>query len=460
MVMGDLVREVDVAVLGGGPGGYTAAFRCAELGLDTVVIEASGHLGGTCLWEGCIPSKALLHIAALIGEVERAREAGLELGAPRVALDRLQTWITERVTGRLGRGLTGVARSKQVEIVHGRGVFEDSRTLRVEGEEPQKVRFRHAIVATGSEARPPAGYPQPAARIMDAAAALAVPDVPERLLVVGDDYIALELAQVYAALGSRIDLVTPETSLLPGVDPELVQPLARRCAKLFAAIHTGTAVTSLSETPSSVEAVVDGKTVAFDRALVPGDRHPRTGGLGLEATRATRDADGAIVVNEQCRTVDAHVWAVGDVTGSPMLAHRAMRQGKVAAEAIAGRPAAFDAIAVPAVVFTDPEVAWCGLDQAEAERGDHEVKIVRFAWAASGRALTLGVADGLTKLVVDAPSGRILGAGLVGPRAGELVAEAALAIECALTVEDLAATIHVHPTLSETLMEAAYSVLR
>jgi dihydrolipoamide dehydrogenase len=460
MVMGDLVREVDVAVLGGGPGGYSAAFRCADLGLDTIVIDASGRLGGTCLWEGCIPSKALLRVAALVGEIERARETWLDLGAPHVALERLRSWIEQRVTGRLGRGLAAVARSKQVEVVGGRAVFEDLRTVRVEGEEPQKLRFRHAIVATGSEAITPSFLTRPGARILGAAAALALAEVPARLLVVGSDYIALELAQIYAALGSRVELAVPDADLLPGVDPELVQPLARRCGRLFSAIHLGAAVTSLAETGVGVEAVVDGKALMFDAAVVPGDRRPRTDGLGLEATGASRDDTGAIVVNEQCRTADAHVWAVGDATGVPMLAHRAMRQGKVAAEAIAGRPAAFDAVAVPAVIFTDPEVAWCGLGHSEAERAGHEVKIVRFAWAASGRALTLDHPEGLTKLVVDAASGRILGAGLVGPGAAELVAHATLAIECALTVEDVAATIHAHPTLSESLMEAAASALR
>lgn len=460
MVMGDLVREVDVAVLGGGPGGYPAAFRCADLGLDTVVIDASGRLGGTCLWEGCIPAKALLRIAALVGDVERARDVGLELGAPRVDLERLRSWIAQRVTGRLGRGLAAVARSKQVEVVGGRAVFEDSRTLRVEGEEPQKVRFRHAIVATGSEAGRPPFVTGPGPRVMDAAAALALADVPPRLLVVGGDYIALELAQIYAALGSRVDLVVPHAALLPGVDPELVQPLARRCARLFAAIHLGAEVRALGATASGVEAVIDGKTATFDAAVIPGDRRPRTDGLGLEATGAGRDDGGALVVNEQCRTADPRVWAVGDATGAPMLADRAMRQGRVAAEAIAGRAAAFDAVAIPAVVFTDPEVAWCGLGHSEAERAGHEVKVVRFAWAASGRALTLDHPEGLTKLVVEARSGRILGAGLVGRGAAELVGEAALAIECALTVEDLAATIHGHPTLSESLMEAADSALR
>ena len=460
MVMGDLVREVDVAVVGGGPGGYAAAFRCAELGLETLVVDAGGRLGGTCLWEGCIPSKALLHVAALLGEATAAREIGIDFGEPRLSLDTMRKWKDERVVGKLARGLASVARSKGVEIVGGRGVFEGSRQLRVEGEEPQKIRFKHAIVATGSRPEIPDGLAPGGDRIMDSAAALTLAEVPERLLVVGGGYVGLELGQVYAALGSAVTLVEMTDGLLPGVDRDLVQPLVRRCQKLFAAIHVTTHVTALEERDASVEAGFGDTTTTFDRVLVAVGRRPATAGLGLETTRALVDSLGFVEVDDRCRTADPHLYAVGDVTGEPTLAHRAMRQGKVAAETIAGRPAAFDNIAVPAVVFTDPEVAWCGLLETEAQARGRDVRVARFAWAASGRAATLGRADGLTKLVADPESGRLLGVGVVGPHAGELIAVGALAVEAALTAEDLALTIHAHPTLAESFMEAAETLLR
>jgi len=461
MVMGDLVIEVDVAVIGGGPGGYSAAFRCAELGLETVVVDAGKRLGGACLWEGCIPSKALLHVAALIEDATRAREIGVEFGEPHVSLDPLRKWKAERVVGRLARGLASVAKTKGVEVIGGRAVFESSRELRVESDEPQKIRFKHAIVATGSLPSRVPGLPLESDRIMDSTAALELPDIPERLLVIGGGYIGLELGQVYASLGSVVTVAEMTDGLLPGPDRDLVQPLARRCEKLFAKIRLGTTVTSLTERGSAVEARFGGDAVeAFDRVLVAVGRAPVSAGLGLETTRASVDARGVVAVDERCRTADPAIYAVGDVTGEPMLAHRAMRQGKVAGEVIAGRPAAFDNVVVPAVVFTDPEVAWCGLTESQAQRDGRRVQVARFAWAASGRAATLGRSDGVTKLIADPDTGRLLGAGIVGPGAGELIAEAALAVETALTVEDLAATIHTHPTLSETLMEAAEALLQ
>jgi dihydrolipoamide dehydrogenase len=460
MVMGDLVREVDVVVVGGGPGGYSAAFRCADLGLEVIVVDAGKRLGGTCLYEGCIPSKAMLHVASVLAEAERAKELGIEFGEPRIALDAVRRWKSERVVAKLARGLASVAKSKGVEVVGGRGVFEDSRALRVEGDEPQKIRFKHAIVATGSVPSPLPGLAIAGTRIMDSTAALEMSDVPGHLLVVGGGYIGLELGQVYAALGSRVTVVEMMDGLLPGVDRDLVQPLVRRCEKLFTRIRLETKVTDLRDTGSAIEATFGADAERFDRVLVAIGRRAATEGLGLEATRVKRDARGIITVDERCRTADPHVWAVGDVTGEPMLAHRAMRQGKVVAEAIAGRPAAFDNVVVPAVVFTDPEVAWCGLTESAAAGDGRAVKVAKLQWAASGRAATLGRSDGLTKLVVDPETGRVLGAGMVGPGAGELIAEAALAVETAMTAEDLALTIHTHPTLAETVMEAAETLLR
>src|SRR5207247_1839696 len=380
MVMGDLGREVDVVVVGGGPGGYSAAFRCAELGLETVVVDAGKRLGGACLFEGCIPSKALLHVAAVLGEAERAKEFGVDFGPARVSLDPLRKWKSERVIARLARGLVGVARSKGVEVVGGRGVFEDARTVRVEGDEPQALKFRHVIVATGSAPARLRGV-EPSERVMDSTAALEVPEVPERLLVVGGGYIGLELGQVYAALGSAVTLVEMTDGLLPGADRDLVQWVARRVEKQFAAVRLNARLEALRETAGGVEATVGGASLTFDRVL-------------------------------------------------------------------------------PAVGATDAAIAVCGLTETRAAAEGRTVRVAKFQWAASGRAATLGRSDGVTKLVVDPESGRLLGAGIAGPGAGELIAEAALAVEAALLAEDLALTIHTHPTLSETLMEAAETLLR
>jgi dihydrolipoamide dehydrogenase len=462
MVMGDLVDEVEVAVLGGGPGGYSAAFRCAELGLETVVIDAAQRLGGACLFEGCIPSKALLHVAAVLSDAARAKEFGVDFGEPRIALDPLRKWKQERVVGKLARGLTAVAKAKGVEVIGGHGVFEDSSTLRIEaGETLRKVRFKHAIVATGSRPSGLPGLTLQSERVMDSTAALELPDIPERLLVIGGGYIGLELGTVYATLGSRVTLVEMTDGLLPGVDRDLVQPLQRRVDKIFAAIHLGTRVAAIREIGSEVEADLEGRgTERFDRVLMAVGRRAQSDGIGLEVTRARLTERGRFVqVDERCRTEDPRIYAVGDVTGEPMLAHRAMRQGKVAAEALAGRPAAFDNVAIPAVVFTDPEIAWCGLSEAQAKGQGLTVKVAKFQWAASGRAATIGRSDGLTKLVADASSGRVLGIGIVGPGAGELIAEATLAVETAALVEDVAGTIHAHPTLAESLMEAAEHLL-
>ena len=461
MVMGDLVREVDVAVVGGGPGGYAAAFRCAELGLEAVVVDEGKRLGGACLFEGCIPSKALLHAAAVIGEAERARELGIDFGEPQISLDALRKWKAERVVDKLARGLASVARSRSVDVIGGRAAFEDARTLRVEGDEPQRIRFGHAVIATGSRPAIVPGLAAAGERAMDSTAALALAEVPARLLVVGGGYIGLELGQVYAALGSAVTLAEMTDGLLPGVDRDLVQPLARRLERYFAAVHLGAPVTGVRLIGDEVEAVLGGgASQRFDRVLVAVGRRAVTDGLGLEATAIRPDERGAISVDGQCRTAEARIFAVGDVTGEPMLAHRATRQGKVVAEVIAGRPSAFDPAAIPAVVFTDPEIAWCGLTEAAAARAGRSVAVGKFPWAGSGRAATLGRSDGITKIVADPESGRVLGVGIAGPGAGELIAEGVLAVEAALLAEDLALTVHAHPTLSESLMEAAERLLR
>jgi len=460
MVMGDLLREVDAVVVGGGPGGYSAAFRAAELGLDTVVVDAGKRLGGACLFEGCIPSKALLHVAQVVHEVERAKEIGVEYGEPKISIETLRAWKDDRVIAKLARGLTGVALRHGVEVIGGRAVFEGSSALRVEGDTPQKIVFKHAIVATGSLPAVLPGLGSGTAGVMDSTGALELADVPAELLVIGGGYVGLELGTVYAALGSHVTLVEMTDGLLPGVDRDLVQPLARRIDKLFAAVHLRSKVAAVREAAGRVEVQIEGQEArSFDRVLVAVGRRAQSTGLGLESTRVQIDERGVIGIDERCRTADPRVFAVGDVTGEPMLAHRAMRQGRIAAEVIAGRASEFDSVAVPAVVFTDPEVAWCGLTEREAKEANRPVKVARFPWAASGRAATLARSDGLTKLIVDPESGRVLGVGVVGPGAGELIAEGALAVETAALAEDVAATIHAHPTLSETFMEAAQSLL-
>src|SRR5262249_54485614 len=327
MVMGDLVRDVDVVVIGGGPGGYSAAVRCAALGLETGVVDAGKRLGGACLFEGCIPSKALLHVAAVLAEAERAKEFGVDFGAPRVSLDPLRKWKSERVIGKLARGLASVAKSKGVEIVGGRGVFEDARTVRVEGDEPQALKFRHAIVAVGSAPASLRGIAL-SERVMDSTAALEVAEIPERLLVVGGGYIGLELGQVYAALGSAVTLVEMTDGLLPGADRDLVQWVARRVDKQFAAVRLNTRLEALRETAGGVEATFAGAPSTFDRALIAVGRRPLTEGLGLETTRAGQDARGFVEIDARCATADPHILAVGDATGEPMPAHPAMPQGK------------------------------------------------------------------------------------------------------------------------------------
>lgn len=460
MVVGQLPREVDVVVVGGGPGGYAAAFRAADLGQETVLVESRGALGGECLHVGCIPSKALLGVAALLGEAREARAAGVEFGPPRIELDALRRWVGGAV-GRLAQGLAHLARVRGVEVFTGQARFAGSDTLEVASEDapPATFRFRHAVVATGSRPLALPGLEPDGERVWDSAQALALPRVPAQLLVVGGGYIGLELGSVYAALGAEVTVVELTDGLLPGVDRDLVAPLHRRLRGLFKAIYVKTRVTGAHRGPSGIEVELAGDGVperlAVEQVLVAVGRRPRTEGLGLEHTRVRLDARGFVQVDAQRRTADPRIFAVGDVAGEPMLAHKAIAEGLVAAEALAGRPAAFEPRAVPAVVFTDPEVAWCGLGEGEAAARGLAVRAVRVPWTASGRAVAMGRTDGLTKLVFEAATGRLLGVGLVGAHAGDLLAEGTLAVELGARAEDLAGTIHTHPTLSETLGEAA-----
>ncbi len=460
MVMGDLPREADVVVIGGGPGGYAAAFHAADLGLDTVLVDTREAPGGVCLYVGCIPSKALLHAAEIVSEARHASEFGIRFESPEIDLDKLRSW-KDGVVAKLTGGLAQIAKLRGVEFVRGRARFEDSRTIRVEGESGAAIRFRHAILATGSRPSRIPGIEIDSPRLLDSSSGLALEDVPERLLVIGGGYIGLEMGTVYAALGSQVTVVEMLDGLLPGADRDLVRPLHKRLESVFEAIHLETKVVSMKETKKGIEVQLEGKAEEkkqqFDRVLVAVGRRPNSEDLGLENTAVELGERGFVRIDQQCRSTDPKIYAIGDLAGEPMLAHKASREGKVAAEAIAGKPAAFDNLAIPAVVFTDPEVAWCGLTETEAKEQGVEVTVSRFPWAASGRAMTLGRTEGMTKILFDPETERVLGVGIVGPGAGELINEGVLAVEMAAVAEDLAATIHAHPTLSETLMESAES---
>ena len=454
-------RSTQVAIIGGGPGGYAAAFLAADFGLQVTLIDAEPNPGGVCLYRGCIPSKALLHVAKVIGEARQAREWGVTFGDPQINVDALRKW-KEGVVGKLTGGLGDLCRRRNVDFVQGRAVFRDANTLtlRTESGTEEVVAFEHAILATGSlpVSLPNLGTDSP--RILDSTAALALPDIPESLLVIGGGYIGLELGSVYAALGSRVSVVEMTSGLLPGVDRDLVRVLSRRLKDRFVAVMLDTTVTALQDEPEGIRAKFEGAGTTepervYEKVLVAVGRRPQTDGLGLENIRVALDPRGFVQVNPQRRTHEPTIYAIGDITGEPMLAHKAAHEGRVAAEAIAGKKTAFEPQAIPAVVFTDPEIAWCGLTESQAKEQQRNVTIARFPWAASGRALTLGHSDGVTKLVIDPESQRVLGVGIAGNGAGEMIAEGVLAVEMAALASDLSLSIHPHPTLSESLMEAA-----
>lgn len=456
--MADSVR---LAVIGAGPGGYAAAFLAADLGLEVSIIDPEPNPGGVCLYRGCIPSKALLHVAGLIDESRRAASWGVEFSRPRIDLDRMRAWKDE-VVARLTRGLGQLGKQRKVHYIRGRARFRDARNLEIDLTEggTRNLGFEHAVVATGSRPSRLPGFPASSPRVLDSTTALELADVPATLLVVGGGYIGLEIGSVYAALGSRVTVVEMTSSLLPGVDSDLVRPLARRLEGAFEKILLETKIAAVEEDDDGVRAVfegagADGSGRRFEKVLVSVGRRPNSGGLGVEQTRVEIDAGGFIEVDGQLRTAEPSIYAIGDVVGQPMLAHKASHEGRTAVEAIAGHKVAFGPAAIPAVVFTDPEVAWCGLTESEARQQGRKVTVSRFPWAASGRSLTLDRDDGLTKLVIDPETEQILGVGIVGPGAGELIAEGVLAVEMAATAADLKLTIHPHPTLSETMMEAA-----
>jgi dihydrolipoamide dehydrogenase len=454
---GDLRAEV--LVLGAGPGGYNAAFRAADLGKQVVLVERHSALGGVCLNVGCIPSKALLHIAEVVGEARALAEHGVEFGEPRFDLAKIRAF-KEGVVRKLTQGLAGLAKRRKVQVVQGVGRFEGPHLLRVEAADgATTISFEHAIIAVGSRAVRLPGLPHDDPRVMDSTAALALEEIPERLLVIGAGIIGLELASVFHALGSRISVVEILEQLIPGADPDLVKPLQKRIQTRYENVLLGTEVTAVEARDDGLHVSFEGEAApaagVFDRVLVAVGRRPNGDRIGAEAAGVNVDPHGFICVDAQQRSNVPHVFAIGDVVGPPMLAHKATHEGKVAAEVIAGSKAAFDAQAIPSVAYTDPEVAWMGLTETEAKERGVEIRKASFPWAASGRALGIGRPEGHTKLILDAESGRILGAGMVGPNAGELIAEAVLALELGADAEDLALAIHPHPTLSETLALAA-----
>lgn len=452
--------KTEVVVLGAGIGGYSAAFYAADRDKKVILVEKEKRLGGVCLHCGCIPSKALLHQAKLIEEVRLSRERGVSFGKPRVNRRKLLRW-KEAILEKLGSGIESLANQRKVRIIKGIGHFEDSHTLRVETEEGQKfIEYEHAILAAGSKPTLPEAFDLGNRRIMTSREALDLPEIPETLLVVGGGYIGLELGTVYAALGSQVTLVEAQDHLLPGVDHDLVRPVLKYAKQHFSRIELKTKVLKMATGKGNirVEMERDGKLKqeCFDRVLVAIGRSANDEDLGLGYTKVRKDAKGFVQVDEQQRTDDEAIFAVGDIAGGLLLAHKAAKEARVAVDALCGEPSSSRDVVIPAVVFTDPEVAWCGLTETEAKQKGLSVEIVRFPWQASGRALTVDRPDGLTKLVVDKETERVLGVGMVGAGAGELISEGVLAIEMGATAADLAESVHPHPTLSETIMEAAH----
>lgn len=453
-------KETQVVVVGAGPGGYAAAFYAADLGKKVILIEKDERLGGVCLNRGCIPSKALLHATELIHEANESAKRGITFGEPRIELEKLREWKSG-ILNKLAQGISFLAKKRGVEVINGRGYFDGSNSLRVETESGQQfIKFEQAIVATGSTAFKPKSLDLGNPRVMTSRGALEVEDIPAELLVIGGGYIGMELGFVYAGLGSKVTVIEALDSILAGADPDLARPVADMAKKNFKEIRTGTKVNSMSTADKRIKVVStlpggEKKEELYDRVLVAVGRRPNSENLGIENTKAELDDKGFIQVNSRQQTSDPNIYAIGDVVGGVTLAHKAHKEGRIAVENICGEDAESTGVVIPAVVFTNPEVAWVGLTEAEAKAQGIEVAVSKFPWAASGRSLTFDRTDGLTKLIIDPETERILGVGMVGHGAGELIAEATLAIEMGATAFDVAETVHPHPTLSETLMEAA-----
>ena len=453
--------NLHIAVIGGGPGGYAAAFLAADIGLKVTLIDPEINPGGVCLYRGCIPSKALLHIAKLIDETRHAKNWGIDYNDPKIDLPRLRSW-KEGVVKKLTGGLGVLSKQRKVEYIQGRAAFENSNTLRVSranGSE-DSLTFDRIVIATGSRPAIVPSLKLETPRMMDSTSALDLSEVPGTLLVVGGGYIGLELGTVYAALGSKVSVVEMLPGLLPGADRDLVLPLHKRMEKVLDSILLNTTVAAVKQEPNGIRVTFDGPEVKepeklFDKVLVSVGRKPNSEIPGLEKTQVKVGRRGFIQVNKQLQTDDPAIYAIGDVVGEPMLAHKASHEGRTAVEAIAGDKVAFEPNAIPAVVFTDPEIAWCGLTETQAQKDNREFKVAKFPWGASGRALTMDRTEGMTKLLIDPQTERVLGVGIVGVGAGELIAEGVLAIEMGALAKDIALTIHPHPTLSETIMESA-----
>ena len=457
----EIPEKAQLAIIGAGPGGYAAAFRAVEMGLQVAMIDPEANPGGVCLHRGCIPSKALLHVAKLVSEAEESKEIGVTFTRPKINLDQVRTWKDE-VVGKLTGGLGGKVGKMKISYVRGMAQFKDARTLTVKTADGTvgEMAFEQAILATGSRPIMLPGVAAESKRVIDSTGALEIADVPASLLVVGGGYIGLELGSVYAALGSKVSVVEMTDGLLPGCDRDLVSVLKRRLDRKFESIMLNTRVEEIKEQKNGVMVSLAGNKKEttkkrFEKVLVAIGRKPNTENLGLDNTSVTLDEKGFVKVDGQMRTAEPHIFAIGDIAGEPMLAHKAYGEANVAAEAAAGRTAVFDARAIPAVVFTDPEIAWCGLTETEARERKIKVKTAKLPWRGNGRTLTLGRDDGMTKLIVDPETDRVLGVAVAGPGAGELIAESVLAMEMAAVSEDLRKTIHPHPTLSETLYDAA-----
>jgi len=451
--------KTEILVLGAGPGGYTAAFYAADRGQKVTLVEQNPRLGGICLNTGCIPSKALLHATEMLREAKESAKRGIAFGEAKIDLDKLRAW-KDSILEKLGQGIKGLAQKRGVQIIHGRGHFEASQTLRVETAQGQKfVNYEKAIIAVGSKPAMPSAFDLGNKRIMTSTEALEIRDIPMDLLIVGGGYIGMELGTVYATLGSNVVVLEALPTILTGIDPDLVRPVSRAAQKAVKEIRVNTKVLKMATAGRQIKVTMqidkEQREELYDRVLVSVGRVPNYTDLGLEGTGVTKDEKGFIKTNPQQQTDDRHIYAIGDVSGGVLLAHRAAKQARIAVESILGEASAFENIVIPAVVYTDPEVAWCGLTETEAKQKGIEIKVAKFLWGASGRALTLDRPDGLTKLIIEPETERVLGVGVVGAGASELISEGVLAVEMAATARDIADSVHPHPTLSETLMEAA-----
>lgn len=459
--MTELHEEKKLIIIGAGPGGYAAAFLAADLGMNVTLIDRERNPGGVCLYRGCIPSKALLHAAELINSASEAKTFGIDFGKPLIYPDKLRKW-KEEIVSKLTSGLGQLTKQRKIDYVCGTARFLSDSLIEVEASDGTRTNmtFKNLIIAAGSVITRIPGISPDGNRILDSTSALDLKDIPGRMLIIGGGYIGLEMGSVYAALGTRVKVVEMLPRILPGADNDLVAVLNKSLAKRFEAIMTGTKVTGVTEDGNGVRvSFSDSNGVAteesFDKILLSVGRRPETSHLNLDSTSIKTDEKGFIVTDRSKRTSVSNIFAIGDIAGEPMLAHKASHEGRVAVEVIHGLKSAFEPLAIPAVVFTDPEIAWAGVTEAEAKSGNIKHEVFKFPWAASGRALTLGRTDGLTKLIIDPDSQRILGIGIAGPRAGDLISEGVLAIEMGANASDLKLTIHPHPTLSETVMESA-----